>query len=414
MIGVARVDHVAFTGSVARRRRPSQRAAARALHRHRARARRQGSGLCPRRRRPRRRGRGPGRRRLLQHRPVLLRGSSASTSTSASSTPSSTRSSTLTRQYRLGDPLDPETTLGPMVRTGRRRFVRAQVGEAVGAGAQPLVDPQHFAARARTALSDAAGADRRRPRHGGDARGDLRPGRRHHEGEGRRGGGALMNDSRYGLTASIWTRDLDARRCARRARRDRHLFMNRCDYLDPALAWTGVKDSGPRRPSRALGFEHLTRPKSFHLHTSTAMSAIDPASRQLELSHRVRFGAGRIAELPTGLPRARHGAAAAGHRSRPRRPADDRRRRWRALRDGGHAGRAVQRHQAQPGRRRPSTAASRPLAPAAMTASSPSAAAPRSTSARPSPSCRARPGRSGTSRTWRLVVRAPIPPASPR
>ena len=45
--------------------------------------------------------------------------------------------------------------------------------------------------------------------------------------------------------------------------------MNRCDYLDPALAWTGVKDSRPRLSrSRSLGYEHLTRPKSFHLRVS--------------------------------------------------------------------------------------------------------------------------------------------------
>ena len=40
--------------------------------------------------------------------------------------------------------------------------------------------------------------------------------------------------------------------------------MNRCDYLDPALAWTGVKHSGAG-PRSQVGYEHLTRPKSFHL-----------------------------------------------------------------------------------------------------------------------------------------------------
>ena len=54
-----------------------------------------------------------------------------------------------------------------------------------------------------------------------------------------------MNDSRYGLTAAIWTNDLDAAiRIGDRVATGTW-FMNRCDYLDPALAWTGVKD-GPR------------------------------------------------------------------------------------------------------------------------------------------------------------------------
>ena len=74
-----------------------------------------------------------------------------------------------------------------------------------------------------------------------------------------------MNDNRYGLTASIWTADLDR---AERLGRDLEtgtVFMNRCDYLDPELAWVGVKDSGHGATLSAIGFEHLTRPKSFHL-----------------------------------------------------------------------------------------------------------------------------------------------------
>ena len=75
----------------------------------------------------------------------------------------------------------------------------------------------------------------------------------------------LMNDSPFGLTAAIWTSDADAALRNGDAIDTGTWFMNRCDYLDPALAWTGVKDSGRGCTLSALGYEHLTRPKSFHL-----------------------------------------------------------------------------------------------------------------------------------------------------
>jgi acyl-CoA reductase-like NAD-dependent aldehyde dehydrogenase len=76
---------------------------------------------------------------------------------------------------------------------------------------------------------------------------------------------ALMNDSPYGLTASIWTRDMD--RAAEIGSRVETgtVFMNRCDYLDPHLTWTGVKDTGRGTTLSKYGFDALTQPKSFHL-----------------------------------------------------------------------------------------------------------------------------------------------------
>ena len=75
----------------------------------------------------------------------------------------------------------------------------------------------------------------------------------------------LMNDSRYGLTASVWTLDEDAAMRIGERVETGTWFMNRCDYLDPALAWTGVKDSGRGCTLSRLGIETFTRPKSFHL-----------------------------------------------------------------------------------------------------------------------------------------------------
>jgi acyl-CoA reductase-like NAD-dependent aldehyde dehydrogenase len=75
----------------------------------------------------------------------------------------------------------------------------------------------------------------------------------------------LMNDSHYGLTASIWTADVDAAIEIGNQIETGTWFMNRCDYLDPMLAWTGVKDSGHGCTLSRLGYAALTQPKSFHL-----------------------------------------------------------------------------------------------------------------------------------------------------
>jgi acyl-CoA reductase-like NAD-dependent aldehyde dehydrogenase len=80
---------------------------------------------------------------------------------------------------------------------------------------------------------------------------------------------AQMNDSSFGLTAAVWTRDEAAAVTLGGQVQTGTWFMNRCDYLDPALAWVGVKDSGRGCTLSVVGYEHLTRPKSFHLRVST-------------------------------------------------------------------------------------------------------------------------------------------------
>jgi acyl-CoA reductase-like NAD-dependent aldehyde dehydrogenase len=172
----------------------------------------------------------------------------------------------LTRQYRLGNPLQPETTLGPMVRASAAELVRDQVEEALHRGARTLIDPGEFAA-------DAEGTPYVAPRVLVDV--DHRMKIMVEETFGPAVGImsvrddeeaiALMNDSRYGLTASVWTSDVDAAVRIGDRIETGTWFMNRCDYLDPALAWTGVKDSGRGCSLSRLGYEALTRPKSFHL-----------------------------------------------------------------------------------------------------------------------------------------------------
>ena len=75
----------------------------------------------------------------------------------------------------------------------------------------------------------------------------------------------MMNDSHYGLTASLWTSELDRAEQIGQKLETGTVFMNRADYLDPALCWTGRKDTGRSGGLSAIGYQNLTRPKSFHL-----------------------------------------------------------------------------------------------------------------------------------------------------
>jgi acyl-CoA reductase-like NAD-dependent aldehyde dehydrogenase len=172
----------------------------------------------------------------------------------------------LTRQYKLGNPLDKGTTLGPMVKTQAADLVRAHVRDAVGKGAKALVDPKLFPA-------DKAGTPYVAPQVLVDVDHRMQVMTEETFGpvvgimavDGDEQAIALMNDSRYGLTASIWTKDADAALRIGDQVETGTWFMNRCDYLDPALAWTGVKDSGRGCTLSRLGIEAFTRPKSFHL-----------------------------------------------------------------------------------------------------------------------------------------------------
>jgi acyl-CoA reductase-like NAD-dependent aldehyde dehydrogenase len=175
----------------------------------------------------------------------------------------------LTRQYLLGNPLDPETTLGPMVRSSAAAFVRAQIAEAIGQGARGLIDPREFPADredtpylAPQVLVD---VDHRMRVMTEETFGPVVGIMPVNDDDSAR---TLMNDSRYALTASIWTTDVDAAIRIGDSVETGTWFLNRCDYLDPALAWTGVKDSGRGCSLSRLGYEALTRPKSFHLRTT--------------------------------------------------------------------------------------------------------------------------------------------------
>jgi acyl-CoA reductase-like NAD-dependent aldehyde dehydrogenase len=176
----------------------------------------------------------------------------------------------LTRQYRLGNPIDATTNLGPMVRSRAAEFARGQVKEAIAAGAQSLVDAKAFPA-------DKAGTPYMAPQVLVNVNHTMRlmneesfaPVIGIMKVKSDEEAIALMNDSHYGLTAAIWTADEDAALSIGDRVETGTWFMNRCDYLDPALAWTGVKDSGRGCTLSSVGYEQLTRPKSYHLRLKT-------------------------------------------------------------------------------------------------------------------------------------------------
>jgi acyl-CoA reductase-like NAD-dependent aldehyde dehydrogenase len=171
-----------------------------------------------------------------------------------------------TKQYVLGNPLDEATTLGPMAHKRFAALVREQTAEAIAKGATAHLDPKAFAA-------DAPGTPYLAPQiltqvdhtmrvmteeSFGPVVGIMKVAS---EDEAVR----LMNDSPYGLTASIWTTDDEAAERIGSRIETGTIYMNRCDYLDPGLAWTGVKNSGRGVSLSEIGYHLLTQPKSYHL-----------------------------------------------------------------------------------------------------------------------------------------------------
>ncbi len=171
----------------------------------------------------------------------------------------------LTKKYVVGSPLDEDTTLGPMARGAFADTVREQVAEAKRKGATPLVDMK--------VAADRPGSPYLAPEVLVDVNHQMAVMREESFGpvvgimkvRGDDEAVSLMNDSPYGLTASIWTADTDRAAALGSRIETGTVFMNRCDYLDPQLVWTGVKDTGRGVTLSKFGFETLTQPKSFHL-----------------------------------------------------------------------------------------------------------------------------------------------------
>ncbi|WP_444452371.1 aldehyde dehydrogenase family protein [Rhodobacter capsulatus] len=169
------------------------------------------------------------------------------------------------KALKLGNPFDQATTLGPMANKRFAHVVREQVAEAIAEGATALIDPALFP-------EDDGGAYLA-PQILVNVNHEMRVMREESFGpvvgimpvSSDEEAIAAMNDSPYGLTCSLWTKDVE-RAAAIGARIETGtVFMNRCDYLDPALCWTGCKDTGRGAALSTLGYYSVTRPKSYHL-----------------------------------------------------------------------------------------------------------------------------------------------------
>ena len=170
---------------------------------------------------------------------------------------------TIVQGYKLGNPLEEATTLGPMAHKRFAEEVRAQTSEALAMGAHAHIE----------VFAEDDGGAYLSPQILTNVSHDMRVMRDESFGpvvgimkvKNDDEAIALMNDSDFGLTASLWTADTDRAVSIGRQIETGTVFMNRCDYLDPALCWTGCKDTGRGGGLSIIGFHNLTRPKSYHL-----------------------------------------------------------------------------------------------------------------------------------------------------
>ncbi len=174
----------------------------------------------------------------------------------------------LVKQYKLGRSDDVETTLGPVVKASAAKFVRGQIEEAIDAGAVAHIDSKLFplnkvgtAYLAPQLLTEVDHSMRLMTEESfGPVVGIMKV-------ESDEQAIGLMNDSEFGLSAAVFSADIEAATAIGEQLETGTFFINRCDYLDPELAWVGVKNSGNGCTLSSIGYESLTRPKSFHLKT---------------------------------------------------------------------------------------------------------------------------------------------------
>jgi len=170
-----------------------------------------------------------------------------------------------TEKYVLGNPLEKKTNLGPVVKLSAAKFIRNHIKDAISKGARDIIDKSYFKMEEKnncyvspSVLVDVDHTMSFMMDENFGPTVGIMPVVSENDAI------QLMNDSPYGLTACVWTQDKDFAISFGKKIHTGTFFMNRCDYLDPGLAWTGVKDTGTGVTLSILGFDHLTRAKSYH------------------------------------------------------------------------------------------------------------------------------------------------------
>jgi acyl-CoA reductase-like NAD-dependent aldehyde dehydrogenase len=171
-------------------------------------------------------------------------------------------------KYKVGDPEDPAIDIGPLAQRKGLDLIESQISHAVGRGAKVLTGGSRVPGRGYffqpTVLTNVDHSMTVMMEESFGPVIGIMPVNSEEEAV------RLMNDSPYGLTASIWTEDAVRGEALADKTAAGTVYVNRCDYLDPELAWVGIKDSGHGCTLSHLGFQHLTRPKSFHIRTRTS------------------------------------------------------------------------------------------------------------------------------------------------
>lgn len=177
----------------------------------------------------------------------------------------------LVKGYTIGDPVDMRTTLGPLAQSTAVPFLHDQVNDAVARGAKLLTGGKPTTdetGRGRffqaTLLADCDHSMNIMMEESFGPVLGVMPVDSDEEAV------KLMNDSPYGLTAVVFTEDNDRAERFSRVLSTGTVFQNRCDYLDPELAWTGVRDTGKGVSLSVHGFRGVTKLKSLHFKRTKA------------------------------------------------------------------------------------------------------------------------------------------------
>ncbi len=168
--------------------------------------------------------------------------------------------------FRRGDPSDDRTYIGPLTRSPQLKVLEAQVKDARKKGARILAGGNRVKGRGNwfepTVLVDVNHSmDVMREESFGPLIGIMPVADDARAVE-------LMNDTEYGLTAGVYTRDRKRAEKILAKVKSGSVYWNCCDRVSPRLPWSGVGNSGIGLTLSTYGIETFTRPKAWHLRSA--------------------------------------------------------------------------------------------------------------------------------------------------